>query len=298
MTNAARTKAIEHYVAARPDFEQQLGFFEALWAAQDEIATDAVEYAPASTEDTVSALRKTRTLFSLVAPTIPLEPYRAAVRRIAGLMAARAGLPDEQSAALTEADLAGAISQEGLDAMLSGFDAFVSNVMAKTDDDRLTEPLVFFVLSEAATPFLRQPAADAVKVAGNFDWLKYDSGLCPVCGTPAASGVVRDEGELQGGRRWLSCPTCRTQWEYARVRCVRCGHREQANLEYLYDEHDPGHRLHTCKKCNGYIPVVFEKQTTVIAVPEVEEVIMVPLEQVATSRGLSPLGDDVSETAN
>lgn len=298
MTGAARTKAIEHYVAARPDFERQLNFFEALWAAQDEIAEDAVEYSPASTEETVSALRKTRTLFSLVPPTIPLEPYRAAVRRIARLMAEQGGLPEEQSAALTETDLAGAVSQDRLNEMLSGFDAFVSAVMADVDDDRLTPQLVFFVLSEATTPFLRQPAAAAVKAAGDFDWLQYDSGLCPVCGTPAASGIVRDEGELQGGRRWLSCPTCRTQWEYARVRCARCGQRSHDKLEYLFDEADPGHRLHVCKACNGYIPVTFQKQTGVIAIPEVEEVIMVPLEQVATSRGLFPLGDDVAEPAN
>jgi len=82
------------------------------------------------------------------------------------------------------------------------------------------------------------------------------------------------------------------------VRCARCGQRSHDKLEYLFDEADPGHRLHVCKACNGYIPVTFQKQTGVIAIPEVEEVIMVPLEQVATSRGLFPLGDDVAEPAN
>lgn len=298
MSNAARAKAIEHYITARPDLEQQLRFFSTLWDVQDEFAAEAAPYEPASKEDTETALYQTRTLFSLSAPSIPLEPYRAAVRRIAELMAENAGLPEDQSTALAEIDIAGAIDEESLASMLSGIDAFVTRVATALSDERLNEPLLMFVLSEAATPFLREPAAAAIKVAGKYDWQQWDSGLCPVCGTPAASGVIRDEGELQGGRRWLSCPTCRTQWEYARVRCARCGQRSHDKLEYLYDEQDPGHRVHTCKVCHGYIPQSFEKELPVLAVPEVEEIVMIPLETVASSRGLSPLGDDLDEVAN
>ena len=298
MSNTARTKAIEHYVASRPDLEQQLRFFEALWDAQDEIAQDASPYVAASAEETEKALQQTRTLFSLVEPTIPLEPYQAAVRRLAALTAEKAGLPDEQSAALAEVDIAGAVTGESLASMLTGMDAFVTRIAEAINDDRLNEPLLMFVLTEAVTPFLREPAAAAVKAAGKYDWQQWDSGLCPVCGTPASSGVVRDEGDLQGGRRWLSCPTCRTQWEFARVRCARCGQRTHDRLEYLFDEQDPGHRVHTCKECHGYIPVTFEKQISILAVPEVEEIVMIPLETVASSRGLTPLGDDVDETVN
>ncbi len=298
MSNAARTKAIEHYVATRPDLGQQLRFFAALWDAQDEIMADAMPYEAASTEDTETALYQTRTLFSLSSPTIPIEPYRTAIRRIGALMVEMAGLPEDQSQALAEADIAGAVDEEALASMLSGMDAFVTRIADTLDDDRLTRPLLMFVLSEAATPFLREPAAAAVKAAGKYDWQQWDSGLCPVCGTPASSAIIRDEGELQGGRRWLSCPTCRTQWEYARVRCARCGQRAHDRLEYLFDEQDPGHRIHTCKVCNGYIPVTIEKEIKILAVPEVEEIVLIPLETVASSRGLTPLGDDVEETAN
>ncbi|MHB1136017.1 MAG: formate dehydrogenase accessory protein FdhE [Coriobacteriia bacterium] len=298
MSNVARAKAIEHYITARPDLEQQLRFFATLWDAQDEIAAQAAPYEAASTEDTEVALDQTRTLFSLSAPTIPLEPYQQAVRTIAGLMVEGAGLPEGPSKALAENDIAGAVTEESLETMLSGLDAFVTHIAAELDDERLNEPLLMFVLSEAVTPFLREPAAAAVKAAGKYDWQQWDSGLCPVCGTPASSAVVRDEGELQGGRRWLSCPTCRTQWEYARVRCTRCGQRSHDKLEYLFDEQDPGHRVHTCKECHGYIPVTYEKQLSILAVPEVEEIVMIPLETVASSRGLTPLGDDVVEAAN
>lgn len=297
MTDSARAKSIAHYSEQRPDLEQQLAFFEKLWSVQDEYAAMAAEYTPAPLDEVERALRSHRTLFSLVEPLIPLDDYRDAVRGIAAVMA-EAGLSEEQTAALAETDLAGAVTAEALAEALSGFDVFVQAVHDAADDDRLTAPLVSFVLTAALTPFLRDPARAAVEAAGKFDWLQWDSGLCPACGTPASSAVIRDEGELQGGRRWLSCPTCRTQWEYARIRCVRCGTRIHTDLEYLYDEADPAHRVHVCSACHGYTPVVFERETRVVTVPEVEEVVMVPLETVAAQRGFSPLGDDKDQVPN
>lgn len=297
MTDSARAKSIAHYAEKRPDLAQQLAFFEKLWAVQDEYADKAASYEPASSEEIERALRSHQTLFSLVEPLVPLDDYREAVRGIAAVMA-EAGLSAEQTAALAEVDLGDAVSAEALAGALDGFDVFVQSVTDAADDDRLTAPLVSFVLTEAMTPFLRDPAKTAVAAAGKFDWLQWDSGLCPVCGTPASSAVIRDEGELQGGRRWLSCPTCRTQWEYARIRCARCGTRTHTDLEYLYDEADPAHRIHACSACHGYTPVVFERETRVVTVPEVEEVVMVPLEAVAAQRGFSPLGDEKDETPN
>ncbi|MBN1192202.1 MAG: formate dehydrogenase accessory protein FdhE [Coriobacteriia bacterium] len=299
MTDSARAKAVEKYRAERPDLEHQLALFEKLWEAQSRFSELASGYTLDSSVDEVQkVLKQHRTLFSLAAPEIPLEPYREAVRAIAALMAEESGLPDDQVTALREADLGAAVSEDALGKALSGYDVFVQLVAGSVADERITEPLLSFVLAEAITPFLIGPAKRAVEAAGKFDWLMWDSGLCPVCGTPASSGIVRDEGELQGGRRWLSCPLCRTQWEYARVRCARCGTRRQEDLEYLYDEKDPGHRVHTCKSCHGYTPVSVEKELTVRAVPELEEIVLVPLECVAAERGFTPLGDEAEEVPN
>ncbi len=297
MTDSARARSIAHYSEKRPDLAAQLAFFEKLWAVQDDFADKAAAYTPAALEDLERALRHHQTMFSLVEPSIPLDAYRDAVRAIAEVMAG-AGLPEDQTAALARVDLGAAVSAEALAAALSGFDVFVQSVGDAAGDDRITDALLSFVLTEAMTPFLRGPAKNAVTAAGKFDWLQWDSGLCPACGTPSSSGIIRDEGELQGGRRWLSCPTCRTQWEYARIRCTRCGIRTHTVLEYLYDDADPGHRAHVCSNCHGYALVSFEKDLKIIAVPEVEEVVMVPLEAVAAGRGFTPLGDEKSETPN
>lgn len=297
MTNPAREKAIKHYVTVRPDLEHQLDFFTKLWEAQDTFAEEATPYV-APEGDLERALRQHQTLFSLAGPEIPVDAYREAVRAMAALLAADGGLPEEQTAALTEVDLGDAVAEEALKDALTGFDVFVHAVAEAAGDERIAEPVLAFMLTEAMTPFVRSAAKAAVAAVGKFDWLQWDSGLCPVCGTPAASGVVRDEGELQGGRRWLSCPVCRTQWEYARIRCARCGTRSQQDLEYLFDEEDPAHRLHVCKKCHGYAAVSFEKDLRLIGTPEVEEIVMVRLEAVAADRGYTPLGDDEAEVPN
>lgn len=297
MTDSARAKSVRSYVESRPDLARQLEFFQQLWTAQDGFAARAAAYEPASEDETQRALASHRTLFSLVPPELPIDAYRDAIRAIAALMT-DAGLPEEQAAALAEADLAGAVTDESLSGALDGFDVFVQTVAARLADDRLGETLLAFILTEAMTPLLREPAKAAVKAAGKFDWLRWDSGLCPACGTPASSGVVRDEGEMQGGRRWLECPLCRTTWEYARLRCVRCGTREQTKLGYLFDEQDPGHRIHTCESCHAYTPTVFERDLKRISVPEVEEIVMVPLEAVAADRGFTPLGDKTNERPN
>lgn len=297
MTDSARAKSIAHYTEKRPDLAQQLAFFEKLWNVQDEFADKAAAYTPAPVEELERALRNHQTMFSLATPAIPLDSYRDAVRAVAAVMA-EAGLPETQTAALAEIDLGDAVTAEALSAALDGLDVFIQAVADTVADDRFTTPLISFVLTEAMTPFLREPAKTAFAAAGTFDWLQWDSGLCPACGTPASSAVVRDEGELQGGRRWLNCPTCRTQWEYARIRCARCGTRTHSELEYLYDAEDPAHRVHVCSACNGYTPVVFEREQLVVTVPEVEEVVMVPLEAVAAERGFTPLGDDKDEVPN
>ena len=297
MTDSARAKAIQHYASERPDLARQLAFFEKLWEAQDEFVERAAAYEPAPEDEISRALMSHRTMFSLVTPEIPLEAFQEAVRAISDVMA-EAGLPEAQTTALAEVDLGDAISADALADALAGFDVFVQAVTTAVADERLTETLVAFILSEAMTPFLRDPAKAAVKAAGKFDWLMWDSGLCPACGTPASSGVIRDEGELQGGRRWLECPLCRTRWEYARVRCARCGSRDQKQLEYLFDEQDPGHRVHTCQVCHGYTPVVVERELKFLAIPVVEEVMLVPLEAVAAERGFTPLGDKTNEKPN
>lgn len=81
-----------------------------------------------------------------------------------------------------------------------------------------------------------------------------ESGLCPVCGSPAIAGTIAPGG-TKFGHRHLHCSLCATAWRYVRVRCVHCGSTEKvsfrqiAGTSYL--------RAECCESCHGYSKVFY-----------------------------------------
>ncbi|MDZ4655422.1 MAG: formate dehydrogenase accessory protein FdhE [Coriobacteriia bacterium] len=300
MTPSPRSKSVQRYGEDHPDMAPTLAFFEKLWSLQDSIAEEAPDWEPPAADEVETALKSHRILFAISAPPVPAEAFRRALRSVADLLAEEGGLPLEQADALKAADFENVVTDDMAADILKGVDAFVSAMYEKLDSDDAGAPLstFSFIVTTALTPFIVAGATKALKPLKPFDWTRWDSGLCPVCGTPASSGRVIDGGELKGSIRMLSCPLCRAEWGFTRLRCARCGERSQGKLEYLFDEQDPGHRIHTCKICHGYLKTSFEKDLGFSVDPTVEEVVMLALDAVATQRGLTPLGDDDTPAAN
>ncbi len=289
--------SIDRYSEGDPQRASLLSFFSAIWKTQEEIA----EGLPA-TDITVDpdaagdALATHQPLFMLAQPQIPADEYIKAVQAISALVSEHAGLGEDTSAALEKAGFAEAITSEILEDALDDVDAFTSAIAEKLEADvegPLTPVTLDFILSTSMTPFLERPAAAIVKSVGEVDWRIWSSGECPVCGTPASNARIVDEGELQGGRRVLSCPLCRTEWDYERVRCARCGNRSHNDLHYFLDERDPGHRIHVCEACHGYIKVSFERDLDISVIPQVEDIVTLPLDDLAGSKGYSALGEEL-----
>lgn len=291
--------AIDRYSKDDPQRASLLSFFSSIWTAQDEIA----QRIPASEHSvdkdaSADALATHQPLFMLSRPSVPLDTFVEAVQTISRIVSEDAGLDDAASAALAEADFAAVLNDDLLGKALDDVDAFTASVAQTLGADAegpLTFVTVDFVLSAALTPFLERPAAEVLDSLGEIDWHVWNSGECPVCGTPASVSRVVDGGQLQGGRRILTCPLCRAEWDYQRIRCVRCGDRSHNNLHYLYDERDPGHRIHVCESCHGYIKVSVERDLDINVIPQVEDVVTLPLDDLASSKGYSTLGDEVPE---
>jgi len=300
MTPSLRSKAVERYSTDRPDVAATLGFFEKLWDLQDTIAAEAPEWEPPAQEDIEKALTSHRIIFAVDAPVIPGDTIRRALRSVADLLAEEGGLPADQSEALRAADFDTAVTDEMLQDLVKNLDTFISALYEGLggDEGDIPLPTASFVVTTALTPLLQSAATRALKPLDRFDWPRWDSGLCPVCGTPASSSRILDSGDLQGGVRKMSCPLCRAEWEFGRIRCSRCGERSHEKLEYLFDKQDPGHRIHTCKTCHGYLKTSFEKELGFVTDPAVEEVVMLPLDGVAAERGFTPLGDEETPSAN
>src|ERR1043166_3106024 len=55
----------------------------------------------------------------------------------------------------------------------------------------------------------------------NLAWSATQA-ICPSCGAKPVAAVLRPEGD--GGKRFLLCSQCLTEWEFRRVVCVNCEH--------------------------------------------------------------------------
>jgi FdhE protein len=80
--------------------------------------------------------------------------------------------------------------------------------------------------------------------------------LCPACGSPPVSGMVRHRGK-HNGLRYLACSLCSCEWHYVRLKCSHC--QESKHLAYLSLERDglkaedAPIRAEACPNCQAYL---------------------------------------------
>lgn len=315
-------KAVESYLGTLEDADAaRLRFFKGLWDVQDSLTGLAAPYAVPSRDEATEALRAAEAVFARYVPSVELEAYLEAVSQVRDYVVQAAGLGEEQVQALREADFGAAVTAESLSKAPYAIDEFLSETYdaligpdgsaadegADTSTDApsthgddtdaeaaVVEPAVFALVAVAAlSPLIAGAAVDAraafdAKVLG-----QVTPQHCPVCGSAAAMSFVGERSSLQGGDRKLWCGLCHTSWPYGRVRCARCGNRSSTSLRYSHTEDDPGHRVHLCDQCHGYIRTVFSDEVNRTISPVVEDVVTSHLHEVAAQLGYSPAGDGV-----
>jgi FdhE protein len=126
--------------------------------------------------------------------------------------------------------------------------------------------------------------------------------LCPRCGGPPQLSYVAASGEsLVSGPRSLLCARCGLNWTCSRSVCPACGEDREARLSvYAEHWHGPvsgrrdgngqpvfGHlRVAACSTCTRYL-IEVDIARDGFAVPEVDELIALPLDLYATDQGLA-----------
>jgi FdhE protein len=109
---------------------------------------------------------------------------------------------------------------------------------------------------------------------------------CPACGEKPVAAVLRPEGD--GGKRFLLCSLCFTEWEYRRLLCPNCGEENKDKLPVYTAEEFPHIRVEACDTCKVYLKAV-DLTKNGLAVPEVDELASVVLDVWATDRGYTKL---------
>lgn len=142
-------------------------------------------------------------------------------------------------------------------------------------------PLAALLASLALRAQLEKPAASLVGACKKEGVELSSSLVCPVCGTaPMMAHVGAASASAEHGRV-LVCGQCGTAWDFERVRCARCGQRDQTKLHFFNVEGDDAHRIATCDECGGYIRTLYSESALALCSYEVEDVLMARLDAIA-----------------
>jgi len=156
-----------------------------------------------------------------------------------------------------------------------------------TSDDHQRQMLREFVAGDRRPHMffaraLLQPYAEFL--AGRYPALPAGAGpsICPRCGARPQNAVLRPEGD--GGKRFLLCSLCLTEWEFRRILCAVCGEEDYQKLpRYTAEEHNSV-RVEACDTCHFYLKSI-DMTIDGLAVPLVDEVASVPLDLWAAEHG-------------
>ncbi len=129
---------------------------------------------------------------------------------------------------------------------------------------------------------LLQPQAEQLARAGGFMHESVAGNKCPYCQSDPQLAVIRPEGD--GGKRFLLCSFCQSEWEFHRILCPACGEVHHEKLPRYSAEGISAVRVEACDVCKSYLKSV-DMTVDGLAVPVVDEVATAPLDLWAAEQG-------------
>ena len=145
---------------------------------------------------------------------------------------------------------------------------------AKESDVKIE--LVLYIISALIQPFLEEIAR---KIDPQFPD-KWWQGSCPVCGRIPATAKSR------GGKRFLVCTYCGTEYLSDDFFCVHCDNKDPYTLKFIAIEAKPAFKIDFCTKCNHYIKVLEETKLKDPILKGFEDILTLNLDFVAKDAGL------------
>lgn len=258
-------KAAASLKAMLPEYRELLSFYQQLFTAREknrlQISLEPVKIAP----EVLNLKRRERLpLVEVTEFVFDATAGRELLTEICNIIQA-----SDNDMAASAARIAAAADRDlEIDALfrhlLSGDDAVFQDIAGRLGCDKRA---LAFVAYNSLQPSLAVCAEQlSTYLKDRADW---NSGNCPVCGSPAAIGVLNADGG-----RLLCCSFCWHQWPLPRVHCPFCGNTDGKKLHYLYSETEKALRANCCDACRKYIKVVDAR--------EADRVVYPPLEQVAS----------------
>lgn len=274
----------------------RLEFFRSIWGIQDRYAglaagTSAGRPVPAAAE-LEEWYWGGAPLLSHAPADVDADLLAGCARELAAHLAERGSLEEGVAAALRCCDWGALVASTPLDAAGCDVPAYLDAASARARElcpgCADVVPLVLSLALRAQLEPVQEAYMAAIRrdVAGHgMEHLK--PARCPVCGSEATLAYVGRTEASSGNGRQLCCTQCGCVWDFERIRCPHCGTTEQTKLRYVSAEGDDAHRLYECDACGGSIRTSFytdEERRLAAFVPEVEDVVTVPLAALAVER--------------
>jgi FdhE protein len=136
---------------------------------------------------------------------------------------------------------------------------------------------------------LLQPFAEYLASRGDVS-ANAAGPTCPFCNARPVAGVLRAEGD--GGKRWLLCSLCSTEWQFRRVLCPGCGEENKDKLPIYAAAEFPAARVDACDTCQTYLKSI-DLTKDGHAIPTVDEIATVALNIWAEERDYVKLETNV-----
>ena len=94
---------------------------------------------------------------------------------------------------------------------------------------------------------LFQPQAEYLAATPASELAGFAGSVCPVCSAKPQVAVLRPEGD--GGKRFLVCSFCLTEWEFRRILCPICGEVDHQKLPRYSADGIAAVRVEACDSC-------------------------------------------------
>jgi formate dehydrogenase maturation protein FdhE len=153
-----------------------------------------------------------------------------------------------------------------------------SQTRQSTDDPQRPAAEIQNPIPEALTGFILQvflqPYAEFLAALRAAPPQIATHSVCPLCHSAPLLGVLRIEGD--GGKRYLLCSFCLTEWEFRRILCPTCGEETENKLPVYVAEQFPHIRVEACDTCRHYLRTI-DLTKDGHAVPIVDDLAALPL---------------------
>lgn len=209
----------------------------------------------------------------------------AAARELLPIMAVSFPALAEEFAALALALDSGALAPQALAAAAFGEAIAVSGV---------GQQALTFAAAELVRPFLQRQAQDLLALVKVLPWRQN---FCPVCGAAPNMSVLRrleEDNEFiksHGGKKFLRCSCCASEWAHKRVSCPACGCEEPDELVILRAPEREHERADACTRCKTFLLCLDTGELAEAPDPDVAAIAMIPLEAKARAGGYTPMAE-------